>query len=267
MEKGTERISKMLKTAHTDAAVFPPTILYNEGWMLRIILSLQSEGIECLPFTFLSGARWFSEALIGSPFLHRWRGDRLAENVTHLDGVIGHFHFRSETKAGLLLTADSKQFVIIEAKVYAHLSKGTTNAPDYDQAARSIACIAWAIKQSNRTVEDFESLGFYVIAPLEQINRGIFSSQVSKSSIKEKVERRISAYSGDDRKYAELQTWYEDSFIPTLRRIHLPPVYSWESAVDAIDEPDVREFYNRCLRFNARATRREAEDSAQCRHY
>jgi len=44
MYKGVEMISKMLELAYTDAAVFPPTILYNKGWMLRILLSLQSEG-------------------------------------------------------------------------------------------------------------------------------------------------------------------------------------------------------------------------------
>ncbi|MCW4049607.1 MAG: hypothetical protein NWE89_07700 [Candidatus Bathyarchaeota archaeon] len=99
-----------------------------------------------------------------------------------------------------MLTADSKQFVIIEAKMFAPLSKGITNAPDYDQAARSVACIAWAIKQANRRAEDFESLGFYVIAPREQIMDDVFSSQVNKFSIKEKVERRIGAYSGDNKK-------------------------------------------------------------------
>lgn len=62
----------MLEIAHTDAAVFPPTDLYNEGWMLRILLSIQSEGAKCLPFTFQPGAKWFSEALIGSPFLPRF---------------------------------------------------------------------------------------------------------------------------------------------------------------------------------------------------
>ncbi|MCW4049606.1 MAG: hypothetical protein NWE89_07695 [Candidatus Bathyarchaeota archaeon] len=45
MDKGIERINKMLELAHTNAAIFPPTILYNEGWMLRILLSLQSEGM------------------------------------------------------------------------------------------------------------------------------------------------------------------------------------------------------------------------------
>jgi len=65
---GLERIIKMLEIAHTEARVFPATELYNEGWMLRILLSVQSEGTKCLPFDFQPEARWFSEALVGSPF-------------------------------------------------------------------------------------------------------------------------------------------------------------------------------------------------------
>ena len=248
-------IYKMLEMAHTDETVFPPTTLYKEGWMLRIVLSAQSEGIKCLPFTFLPGARWFSEALIDSPFLRRWRGDPLAENVTHLDGAIGHFYFRPGTKAGLIITADATQFDVTEAKMFAHFSPKVTNASYYDQAARNVACIAWAIGQADKPVADFESLGFYVVAPRVQIREGIFSSQISGSSIKKKVERRISAYSGDKRKYAELQTWYRDFFIPTLKHIEIDCV-AWEDIVEAIDEPDVREFYDRCLRFNVRKTRR-----------
>jgi len=130
METGIERITKMLELAHTDATVFPSTILYNEGWMLRVVLSIESEGIECLPFKFLPGANWFSEALIDSPFLRRFKGDPLAEGVTHIDGAIGHFDFRPGTKAGLSLRSDSTQLVAIEAKMFSPLSKGTTNAPD-----------------------------------------------------------------------------------------------------------------------------------------
>jgi len=62
-------IVDMLHAADTDAAVFPPTVLYEEGWMLRIVLSAGAEGISCLPFSFLPSARWFSEALLYSPFL------------------------------------------------------------------------------------------------------------------------------------------------------------------------------------------------------
>jgi len=247
-------IYKMLEMAHTDETVFPPTTLYKEGWMLRIVLSAQSEGVKCLPFTFLPGARWYSEALIGSPFLkrpaRRFKRDTLYENYTHLDASVGHFDIRPGTKTGLELRPDSKQFVAIEAKMFAPLSKGVTNAPGYDQAARTVACVAWAIEQANRPAEDFESLAFYVIAPKGEIATGKFSKQTSKASIREKVERRIDAYSDDYEKHSELKTWHDDSFIPTLERIDIHCV-PWESTVDAIDEPDVREFYDRCLRFNA----------------
>lgn len=249
MEKGIERISKMLEVAHTDAYVFPPTILYNEGWMLRIVLSLQSEGIECLPFNFLPGAKWFSEALIDSPFLPRFRGDPRAEGLTHLDGAIGHFNIRPGTKTGLVLRADSTQFVAIEAKMFSTLSKGTKNAPNYDQAARIVACIAWEISRSNRTVDDFEFLGFYVIAPRTQINRGIFSSQVNWHSIRRKVDLRIDAYSEDHEKHAELRKWYSDFFIPTLELIDIRCI-PWETVIETIDETAIQNFYTRCLKFN-----------------
>ena len=252
MEKGIERISKMLEVAHTDDTVFPPTILYNEGWMLRIILSLQSEGIECLPFNFQPRAKWFSEALIDSPFLPRFRGDPLSEGLTHLDGAIGHFDIRPGTKTGLMLRPDSTQLVAIEAKMFSTLSKGITNAPDYDQAARIVACIAWAISRSNRAVDDFVSLSFCVIAPVEQIKRGIFSSQVNMSSIREKVERRIDAYSENNEKHAELQIWHRDFFLPTLEHIVLH-CFSWEMLIDKIDFPAIRNFYDRCLKFNTPA--------------
>lgn len=250
----------MLETAGTDLAVFPPTVLYNEGWMLRIILLLLSEGIKCLPSTPLTGAKWFSEAQIGSPFLPRFRRDPLAENLTHIDAVIGHFDFRSETKTGLTLTADSIQFVVIEAKMFSPLSRGTKNAPYYDQAARIVACIAWTIEQSSKAVKDFTSLAFHVLAPYEQIMKGKFSAQMKKKSIYEKVERRIDAYSGDDEKIAELQLWHSDFFIPTLELIDLRCI-SWESAIDAIGAVDhergsvIRNFYDRCLKFNAPASK------------
>ncbi len=249
MYKGIEIINKMLGLAHTDETVFPPTTLYKEGWMLRIILQIQSEGVNCLPFSFLPEARWFSESLIGSPFLPRIQKDPLAEGYTHLDGAIGHFDIKPGTKTGIELRADSKQFVAIEAKMFSTLSKGTTNAPNYDQATRIVACIAWAIKQANRTAEDFESLGFYVFAPSDQINRGVFSSQVDKYSIKEKVEHRISAYAVHTKKYAELLTWQKDFFVPVLERIDLRCI-PWETIIDKIDDPDIRNFYSRCILFN-----------------
>jgi hypothetical protein len=249
---GLDRIKKMLEIAHTDDAVFPPTDLYNEGWMLRILLSIQSEGIDCFPFSFQPGARWFSEAQISSPFLPRKRGDPLAESHTHLDGAIGHFDFQPGTKTGLALTSNATQFVVIEAKMFSSLSKGVTHATYYDQAARTVACIAWAIGQSGRSVSDLESLGFYVVAPEEKITRGAFSSQIKKSSMREKVVSRISGYSNEGKKYDALQMWYNDFFTPTLDHIDIGCV-SWKSVIDRVDDASIREFYDRCLEFNAQA--------------
>jgi len=251
-DNGLGRIRRMLESAHTDNAVFPPTDLYNEGWMLRILLSLQSEGIDCFPFAFHPGARWFSEALISSPFLPRSHKDPLGEKHTHLDGVIGHFHFLSGTKVGFALTPDATQFVAIEAKMSSSLSEGVTHAKYYDQAARTVACIAWVIGQSNRSVNDLESLGFYVAAPHEQIKQGIFSAQVDKSSIREKVKRRISAYSSDSKKHNELQMWYKDFLNPTLEHTDIRCV-SWESLIDKIHDTSIRNFYDRCVTFSAPA--------------
>ena len=175
-----------------------------------------------------------------------------AEGPTELDGAIGHFDFRPGTKAGLRLTADSTQFVVTEAKMSSPLSPDITHAKGYDQAARTVACIAWAIGQSSRSVDDFESLGFYVIAPRKRIAEGVFSKQVDKPSIREKVKHRISTYSDDDEKYDELETWYKDFFIPSLGHADIRCI-SWEGVIAKIDDTSIRKFYRRCRIFNEKA--------------
>src|SRR3954468_15830641 len=106
----------MYDLAHTDDAVFPPTALYNEGWMLRILLALEARGVRCLPFAFQDRPRWFSEALLYTPFRKRVLRDRLAEGVTHADGVIGHFNWTPGRKCGLELRPNATQFDVVEAK-------------------------------------------------------------------------------------------------------------------------------------------------------
>lgn len=255
----SERITKMLEMAHTDDAVFSPTELYKEGWMLRIILSTLSEGLKCPPFTFQTGARWFSEAELTSPF-HLRRGERKrdgerkrqrsAEGPTSLDGVIGHFDIRPGTKVGFQLTEDATQFLVVEAKMFSSLSKKVKYAEGYDQAARTVACMAWTIGQSDRSVSDFDSLGFYITAPHEQIFiRDEFSPYVKKSSIREKVEKRVNDYVDKGEIYEELRMWYNDSFIPTLEHIDIDCI-SWKDLIDRIDDDSIRDFYKRCRQFN-----------------
>lgn len=141
-------ILQILETADTDARVLPPTALYCEGWMLRLVLHAAQGGIPCLPFTFAAGARWFSEPSLYTAFAATSRSDERAEKHTRADGVVGHFAFKRGTKTGLVLQEGATQFVVIEAKISSGLSAGVANAKTFNQATRNVACIAHTLAQS-----------------------------------------------------------------------------------------------------------------------
>jgi hypothetical protein len=63
-----DKISQMLELCNSDTPHFPPTDLYNEGWLLRLILQwFASNRIEKHPLMFSESAKWFSEALLPTP--------------------------------------------------------------------------------------------------------------------------------------------------------------------------------------------------------
>src|SRR5262249_61874349 len=120
-----------------------------------------------------------SHAWLPSAFLTRYRGDRLAEARTHADGVLGHFTIGDPGTAALTLNADARQLVVVEAKLYARLSAGVRNAPYYDQAARSIACMAEALRRADKDPGEMEELAFLVLAPRARLDDGIFEWDVA----------------------------------------------------------------------------------------
>ena len=189
---------KLLPNIDHDIPNFPPTILYNEGWLLRLVVDWFSKsGITDYPLSFPKDGHWFSEARLPSAFLPRKKGDPLAESHTNADGVIGHFTIGSTGKTDLVMSPNATHFVVLEAKLYSGLSKGVTNAKYYDQAARNVACIAEVLKEVDRNPQSFTQLGFYVLAPNDQIMSRTFSRLLDKQSIKDKVGRRISSYKGE----------------------------------------------------------------------
>ena len=153
---------------------FPRTHIFEEGWMLRILMHLHAQGNSCFPIETLKDSFWYSEAQIQTPFKPRYRSDPLSESRTHTDGAFGHFTIDSETKSGLRLNMKAKQFIVLEAKMKSGLSQGVKNSPFYDQASRTIACMAKEIQELKNQVENLTSTGFYIVAPQKQILRGIF---------------------------------------------------------------------------------------------
>ncbi len=178
------RITDMLQLASTNDRLFPPTLFYNEGWLLRLVLDWFSHHRDIdHPLAFAVGARWYSEALLPSQFFARKRGDDLAEGWTHADGVVGHVVIGDAALADTTLTPNATQLLVIEAKLFSRLSPRVTHAVGYDQAARNAACIAEVLCRGQREPGEFRTLGFFVIAPADQINRGVFANEMSRTSI------------------------------------------------------------------------------------
>ena len=240
-----------MERVSSEDAVFPATVLFNESWMLRLLLDeLDRLRPEHHAMTPKEGARWYSEALLPSQFLPTSQRDPLGETWTHADAAIGHFEVGTAGKTDLALRQDATQLVVVEAKIFSRLSPGVSNAKYYDQAARTVACIAELLHKARLSPSRFESLAFFVVAPQSQINAGVFGSIVTHESVRSKVERRVSEYEGTK------DAWFEGSFLPVLERVHLECV-SWEGLIQDIinvDEragADLSSFYRESLRFNA----------------
>jgi hypothetical protein len=242
------RVAEILGKCGSEASVLPPTELYNEGWMLRLILDWFERNRDLLHvLSFLPEARWFSEALLPSRFLPRRRGDDRAESFTHADGVVGHFKIAPGERGETRLTPNTRQFLVIEAKLGSNLSAGTKNAPSYDQAARYVACMAHMVGISRVEPRSLERFAFYVLAPRRQIDASVFRDLVTKHSILKKVQARVEQYHG------EWDLWFRETFQPVLERLDIG-LLSWESILDCFptnsEISEIREFYVRCLQFN-----------------
>ena len=231
-----------------------PSVIFNEDWLLRILLYNHHKGVQCFPFPHDTKSRWFSEAQLPTVFKARYQGDPLAEKRTRIDGTYGHIKIKKRSKARLLLDKEATCFNVLEAKMLSPLSEGLRNSPDYDQAARTVACMAYTIEVSKVNISNVKDIGFYVVAPRRQIIKGVFAEHLKPLSIKGKVEERIEAYRGEDEAYERLQVWKKRYFEPVLHRIQLRSI-SWEDTIErmAIISPEktaIKEFYKNCLRYS-----------------
>jgi hypothetical protein len=249
-----ERINGMLRLASSDDRLFPATLFYNEGWLLRLVVDWFSRTPQAgHALQFAAGARWFSEALLPSRFLAHSRTDTLAEGWTHADAVIGHVTIGTRALANTELRPNALQFLVVEAKLFSPLSPRVTHAPYFDQAARNVACVAEVLSRAGRRPQELSSLGFFVLAPREQVARQIFSSEMSRASIERKVTRRVSEYSAPEREAKE--QWLREWLLPTLSQMEVECL-CWEYVIDFIRAQDAEfgselsEFYGECLRFN-----------------
>jgi hypothetical protein len=248
-----EEIEAILQSCDTESPFLPPTMLFNEGWCLRTILNWFSKHeMKGHLLSFELNSIWYSEGLLRSAFLPSKRGDKLSESWTHADGVVGHFKIRNKNTSEIQLLPEVKRFVVLEAKIYSKLSQGVSHAGYYDQAARYVACIAELIQYSKLSPQNISHLAFHVLAPELQIKANVFTSNLSRESIYQKVERRVGEYGN------EKMSWFNDCFIPTLDKIIISAI-SWEELLESIKKVDpefadkFKNFYIKCLEYNQQA--------------
>ena len=252
-----DTVIRLLEQLDTNSRTMPPTLLYNEGWMLRLVLNAGVSGL--IPGDFPQKSRWYSEAQLRTPF-GRDKGAKYEGN-THADGVIGDFLDTSDTESGLNLASDSKCFLVIEAKMYSPLSSGTKHAPGYDQAARNVACMARTLQRAGCQPKFMSTVGFCVIAPQSQIDSGIFDAPMSPQSIRDRVSNRIQQFTGAS--HDELIRWQTDWFLPLVAKMESQSLkcLSWEHLIEQISSTDastgkeIGDFYEKCKQYNRAVSR------------
>jgi hypothetical protein len=252
--KTLERISQLLAQCASNETHLRPTELYNEGWMLRLILDWCSEHQSAIePLVFYPGARWYAEALLPSRFGGR-RG--LSEGFTHADAVIGQFYFRPGKVGHILVSPEASQLCVVEAKMSSLLSPGVSNARAFNQAARSVACMAHMTSIGKKPANNLTRLSFIVIAPEQRVREGAFDALMTSDSIVESVKARVEMFSG------EHDEWFTEHFQAFLSTCVIQLV-SWEGVIAAIARVDqlageeLEDFFRLCLKFNPLVPRRQ----------
>jgi hypothetical protein len=176
---------ELLNKLYENLSQINPTIIFNEGWMVRILVEISiNERLKFESIDFSDVKNFSSEALIDSPFVRRVKN---RESCTHTDIIFGDFTVNYEEHGKITVNPDAQILGIIEAKMGSGLSKKTTNADDYNQASRSICCLA---HNADKTPEKC-ALFFIVVAPETTIKKHKIKAQVEYNTIKAQIEKRF----------------------------------------------------------------------------
>lgn len=245
-------VIQILEKADSNENNIRPTLLYNEGWLLNIVLKqLKEKKIIYPKLEFPNDSDWFSEALLPTPFKASKLHDNVSEKDSHADGVVGKFEFRENTKAGLELKDSCDFFYVIEAKMYSPLSRGVTHAKKYNQVARTIACIANLIFKKNLSIDSFKKIGFYVLLPDSRKNVKSFVENTNVENIKNTILKRNTQYF-DSKLHIEKNDffdWLNTNIDKFLKKLDVDLI-AWEELIDKHNNKPLDNFYENCKKYN-----------------
>jgi hypothetical protein len=233
-------ILDIISSVHKEQPNLNPTEIYNEGWMTRLLIyHSQKEKLILHEIPFSSLSNWTSEGLISSPFVN---ADSIREGYTHADITLGDFSIDFNNRGQVYVNEDAELFGIIEAKMGSPLGAGTTNAPNYNQASRNIACIAY------NTIGTNISSFFGVVAPEATIKKHQIESKLNKDFYYGQIEDRFKMYDKNN------AIWEFSEGVLRRALAIRTFVFSFEEWIEALTGKDchyeLEDFYSQCLKWN-----------------
>jgi hypothetical protein len=225
-----------------------PTEIYNEGWMTRLLVYYsKQENIKLKKIDFSKMANWTSEGLLSSPFVGV---KNVREGHTHADIALGDFmvnYKKNGVGSGkITVKADADVFGVIEAKMGSSLSALTKNAEEYNQASRTVACIAHNMLNNCETF-------FYVVLPATKAAKrsraGItIQDLVNEVIIKEQIQNRYSFHNKKN------DVKLDSSEILTKVTKCALGIITYEEWIELFTDENIKstlnDFYSKCKKWN-----------------
>lgn len=233
-------IIDIISTIDTGFPNINPTIIYNEGWMSRLLVNQSlKERTQLKGIDFGEIVHWTSEALIASPFTS---AETFREGYTHADIALGDFEVDYVKRGEISIPNSANIFGIIEAKMGSNLSQGTTHFKNYNQASRNLACIC------SQTFGIDCKIFFVVVAPKIKLINHAIAKQIELDYMIQQILNRFGVYS--DRFKSE---HHMEQIIEKARTCYVLSI-SYEEWIEAIIDSEAKgfimNFYDKAKKWN-----------------
>lgn len=233
-----QKLSEIIECIDANFSRINPTIIYNEGWMTRLLVQQSIiDKTEICGIDFSQITNWTSEALISSPFIN---APYKKEGYTHADIALGDFKIDYCERGEIKLLGDARIFGIIEAKMGSNLCQGTTHVNNYNQASRNLACIA------HNTFKTPCKTFFAVVAPEKKLAKHKINKQIELDNLIQQIKNRFSLHPEE---FKEKQSM--DMVIQKAESTYVN-CFSFETWIDRIKNPYdfLQGFYDKTLKWN-----------------
>lgn len=158
-----DAVEAMAKCFDIDKPVLSKSEVFNETWMLRLTLAriYDFTGV----FTNVNESKKSALIMIREAVRKCWISEGglepafKKEGTTWTDAILGDITIgeyddgdgdKRKVKFQDKSNGNSPSVIVVEAKMGSSLSKSVTNSPDYDQAARNIACLSKLLLEAEK---------------------------------------------------------------------------------------------------------------------